>query len=82
MAVESLLAVALGTLLGGAVTAVSLTLLGTAIHRITGVAAITVPWQDLGVAVGCCALVALITSVAPAHRVLRRTRFGGSQWRP
>lgn len=82
VAVESLLAVALGTLLGGAVTAVSLTLLGTAIHRITGVAAITVPWQDLGVAVGCCALVALITSVAPAHRVLRRTRFGGSQWRP
>ncbi|MFI2352237.1 ABC transporter permease [Streptomyces sp. NPDC019443] len=68
---ETLLAVAIGTLLGLAVTAVNLMGLGTALAALSAPVTVTVPWGTVGSAAGACAVVAVVAALPPARRVTR-----------
>ncbi|MEV8316109.1 ABC transporter permease [Streptomyces sp. NPDC059900] len=54
---ESLLAVAVGTVLGLLVTGVNLGALSTGLARLSAPAGVVVPWELVGVAAGVCAVV-------------------------
>ncbi|MET7360556.1 FtsX-like permease family protein [Streptomyces sp. NPDC005562] len=68
---EALAAVAVGTLLGLAVTALNLGGLSAGLSRLSAPAAVTVPWDAFGVSVGVCALVAVSAAVTGTAGLLR-----------
>ncbi|MEV5972935.1 FtsX-like permease family protein [Streptomyces sp. NPDC051921] len=68
---ESLLATAIGAVLGLAVTALCLGALGTGLAALSAPVALTVPWGPLGSAAGVCAAVATVATVVPAWRLTR-----------
>lgn len=70
---EALVAVAAGTLLGLAVTAVNLSGLSAGLALLSVPAGVAVPWGELGVSVGVCAVVAVSAAAVGARR-----RPGGS----
>ncbi|MEV4944173.1 FtsX-like permease family protein [Streptomyces sp. NPDC053755] len=68
---EAALAVAIGTVLGLAVTAVPLAALGAGLAALSAPAALALPWEAVGAAAGVCALVASASAVLPAWRLTR-----------
>ncbi|GGV55047.1 ABC transporter permease [Streptomyces longisporoflavus] len=68
LAGESLLAVALGTTLGLAVTALNLGALSTGLAQLSAPAGIVMPWEMVGAAAGVCALVGVGAGVLGARR--------------
>ncbi|QCX78238.1 FtsX-like permease family protein [Streptomyces sp. YIM 121038] len=72
---EAALAVAVGTVLGLAVTAVGLGGLALALARLSvpgpGPLGVVVPWSAMGWCAGVCGVVAVVTGVAGAWRVTR-----------
>ncbi|MCX4818415.1 FtsX-like permease family protein [Streptomyces sp. NBC_01142] len=68
---EALLAVAVGAVLGVAVTAVSLAGLGAALASLSAPVTITVPWQTAGPALGVCAAVAALSAALSCPRPRR-----------
>ncbi|MFH8490301.1 ABC transporter permease [Streptomyces longisporoflavus] len=68
LAGESLLAVALGTTLGLAVTALNLGALSTGLAQLSAPAGIVVPWEMVGAAAGICAVVGVGAGVLGARR--------------
>ncbi|MGW1885747.1 FtsX-like permease family protein [Streptomyces sp. NPDC001970] len=75
---ESLLAVAIGVLLGGAVTAVNLTGLAAALATLSAPVTVDVPWTALGASAGACALIAVVAGVGGVAPALGRT--GRRRW--
>ncbi|MFF7991577.1 FtsX-like permease family protein [Kitasatospora xanthocidica] len=71
VAVETLLCVAAGTLLGGLGTAVSLGGSWATLTNLVGPTPVVVPWGTLGALAGCCAVIALTAAVVPAALALR-----------
>lgn len=65
---ESLLAVAVGAVLGAAVTAVNLAALGAALAALSAPVTIVVPWGAVGAALGTCAVVAALSAPAGCPR--------------
>lgn len=65
---EALVAVAAGTLLGLAVTAVNLGGLSAGLARLSAPAQVAVAWDALGASVGVCAVVAVAAGVAGVRR--------------
>ncbi|MFJ3768524.1 FtsX-like permease family protein [Streptomyces sp. NPDC090082] len=68
---EATLAVAIGTALGLAVTAVVLGMLGAALAALSAPVALVLPWGTVGAAAGVCAAVAVAASAVPAWRLTR-----------
>jgi putative ABC transport system permease protein len=68
---ETLLAVGVGAVLGAAVTAVNLAGLGAALASLSAPVTITVPWRTAALALGACALVAVVSTLPPAWRATR-----------
>ncbi|MFB6630706.1 FtsX-like permease family protein [Streptomyces sp. NPDC056362] len=68
---EATLAVAIGTALGLAVTAVVLGTLGAALAALSAPVALVLPWGTVGAAAGVCAAVAVAASAVPAWRLTR-----------
>ncbi|MFB7860427.1 FtsX-like permease family protein [Streptomyces sp. NPDC056069] len=68
---ESLLATAIGAVLGLAVTALCLGTLGTGLAALSAPVAMAVPWGALGLAAGICAAVATAAATVPAWRLSR-----------
>ncbi|NWF27064.1 ABC transporter permease [Streptomyces sp. PKU-EA00015] len=69
---EALLSVAVGAVLGAAVTAVDLAGLAVALRALSAPVAVTVPWGAAGLALGACAVVAVLSAVAGCPRTARR----------
>ncbi|WP_371527994.1 ABC transporter permease [Streptomyces sp. NBC_01283] len=65
---EALLAVAVGTVLGLAVTLLNLAALTAALTRLSAPAAMTVPWDMVGLAAGVCAVVGVGSGVLGVRR--------------
>ncbi|WP_434594203.1 FtsX-like permease family protein [Streptomyces sp. A5-4] len=65
---ESLFAVAIGAILGAAVSAVNLAGLGAALATLSVPVSVTVPWTTVGLATGVCAAVALVAALASCPR--------------
>ncbi|MFD7323680.1 FtsX-like permease family protein [Streptomyces sp. NPDC059875] len=68
---EAGLAVAIGAVLGLAVTAVNLGALGAGLAALSAPVSLTVPWAAVGTAAGACAAVAMAASALPAWRATR-----------
>ncbi|MFD8210829.1 FtsX-like permease family protein [Streptomyces sp. NPDC059695] len=68
---EAALAVAIGTALGLAVTAVVLGTLGAALATLSAPVALALPWGTVGAAAGVCGAVAVAASAVPAWRLTR-----------
>ncbi|MFJ5782580.1 FtsX-like permease family protein [Streptomyces hydrogenans] len=68
---EALLAVAIGTVLGLAVTAVVLGSLGAGLAALSAPVALAVPWAWTGAAAAVCAVVAVAAPALPAWRLSR-----------
>ncbi|MER5201907.1 FtsX-like permease family protein [Streptomyces sp. NPDC002825] len=68
---EATLAVAIGTLLGLAVTALVLGALGAGLAALSAPVALALPWAQVGAAAGVCAAVAVAASAVPAWRLTR-----------
>ncbi|WP_328398153.1 FtsX-like permease family protein [Streptomyces sp. NBC_00390] len=68
---EALLAVAVGGVLGAAVTAVNLAGLGAALASLSAPVTIAVPWGTAGLALGACAVIAPVTALLSCPRVRR-----------
>ncbi|MGA5193367.1 FtsX-like permease family protein [Streptomyces exfoliatus] len=68
---EATLAVAIGTLLGLAVTALVLGALGAGLAALSAPVALALPWGTVGAAAGACATVAVAASALPAWRLTR-----------
>ncbi|GGX64950.1 FtsX-like permease family protein [Streptomyces fructofermentans] len=73
---ESVAAVCLGVLLGGAVAAVNLAGLGAALGRLSAPVAVAVPWEALGICAAACVAVGAAASAAGCLRQLG-TGHGG-----
>ncbi|WP_407837402.1 FtsX-like permease family protein [Streptomyces sp. DSM 116496] len=69
---ESLLAVAVGTVLGTAVTAVNLAAVRAALAVLGVDSPVVVPWLAMGAVAGVCAALAALCTLLPAARTLRR----------
>lgn len=69
---ESLLAAAVGALLGTAVTAVNLAGLRAALAVLGVDSPVVVPWLPMGAVAGVCAALSALCTLAPAARALRR----------
>lgn len=69
---ESLLAAAVGALLGTAVTALNLTAMGAALTALGVDAPIAVPWLPMTAVTTACALLAALSTLLPATHALRR----------
>ncbi|MEN8654928.1 FtsX-like permease family protein [Streptomyces sp. 21So2-11] len=65
---EALFAVAIGAILGAAVSAVNLAGLGAALATLSVPVSVTVPWTTLGLATGVCAAVAAIAALVSCPR--------------
>lgn len=68
---EATLAVAIGTLLGLAVTALVLGALGAGLAALSAPVALALPWTTVGAAAGACATAAIAASALPAWRLTR-----------
>lgn len=68
---EALLAVAVGTVLGLAVTAAVLGALGAALGALSAPVTLALPWAETGAAAAVCAFVAVAASALPAWRLTR-----------
>ncbi|MEU9856830.1 ABC transporter permease [Streptomyces sp. NPDC047974] len=68
---EALLAVAVGTVLGLAVTAAVLGALGAALGALSAPVTLALPWAETGAAAAVCAAVAVAASALPAWRLTR-----------
>ncbi|MFD4374212.1 FtsX-like permease family protein [Streptomyces sp. NPDC058486] len=68
---ESLLAVAIGTVLGLAVTATVLGTLAAALSTLSAPVTLTLPWTQTATAAALCALVAIASSALPTWRLTR-----------
>ncbi|MFD3532369.1 FtsX-like permease family protein [Streptomyces sp. NPDC058664] len=68
---EATLAVAIGTVLGLAVTALVLGTLGAGLAALSAPVALALPWGTVGAAAGTCAAVAVAASALPAWRLTR-----------
>ncbi|WP_306328448.1 FtsX-like permease family protein [Streptomyces venezuelae] len=68
---EATLAVAIGTLLGLAVTALVLGALGAGLAALSAPVALALPWTTVGASAGACATVAIAASALPAWRLTR-----------
>ncbi|MFJ3786392.1 FtsX-like permease family protein [Streptomyces sp. NPDC090093] len=68
---EAALAVAIGALLGLAVTAAVLGALGAGLAALSAPVALVLPWTAVGTATGVCAVVAVAASALPAWRLTR-----------
>ncbi|MFF0477973.1 FtsX-like permease family protein [Streptomyces sp. NPDC004284] len=68
---EAALAVAIGTLLGLAVTAIVLAALGAGLAALSAPVALVLPWPVVGAAAGVCAAVAVAASGVSAWRLTR-----------
>ncbi len=68
---EATLAVAIGTLLGLAVTALVLGTLGAGLAALSAPVALALPWGTVSAAAGSCATVAVAASALPAWRLTR-----------
>ncbi|MFF4816059.1 ABC transporter permease [Kitasatospora sp. NPDC001309] len=77
VAVETLLCVTAGALLGGLGTAISVGGSWTALTALVGPTPVLVPWTVMGVLAACCAAVALPAAVLPAALALRGRDGGG-----
>lgn len=69
---ESLLVVAVGALLGLAVTTLNLAGMWAALGLLSARPTPVLPWPAIGAVVGACALLAVLASVVPAGLALRR----------
>lgn len=65
---EALLAVAVGAVLGAAVTAVNLAGLGAALAALSAPVTVVVPWATAGTAHGSCAAIAVLAATAGGRR--------------
>ncbi|MDQ0844197.1 ABC transporter permease [Streptomyces sp. V1I6] len=65
---EALLSVAVGTVLGAAITAVNLAGLGTALAALSAPVTVVVPWGTAGAALGACAAVAVLAALVSCPR--------------
>ncbi|UYQ63561.1 ABC transporter permease [Streptomyces peucetius] len=65
---EALLAVAVGAVLGAAVTAVNLAGLGAALAALSAPVTVVVPWAIAGTALGACAAIAVLAATAGCRR--------------
>ncbi|MER5310007.1 FtsX-like permease family protein [Streptomyces sp. NPDC002773] len=68
---EATLAVAIGTVLGLAVTALVLGTLGAGLAALSAPVALALPWATVGGTAGVCAAVAVAASALPAWRLTR-----------
>ncbi|WP_426364545.1 FtsX-like permease family protein [Streptomyces sp. E-08] len=68
---EATLAVAIGTALGLAVTAVVLGTLGAGLAALSAPVTLALPWGTVGAAAGVCGAVAVAASAVPAWRLTR-----------
>ncbi|MFE5590605.1 FtsX-like permease family protein [Streptomyces sp. NPDC056549] len=68
---EATLAVAIGTALGLAVTAMVLGTLGAALATLSAPVTLALPWGTVGAAAGVCGAVAIAASAVPAWRLTR-----------
>ncbi|MFJ7129709.1 ABC transporter permease [Streptomyces sp. NPDC098101] len=68
---EAALAVAIGAVLGLAVTAAVLGTLGAGLAALSAPVALVLPWTAVGTATGVCATVAITASALPAWRLTR-----------
>ncbi|MFI9294522.1 ABC transporter permease [Streptomyces gardneri] len=68
---EAVLATAIGTLLGLAVTAAVLGTLGAGLASLSAPVALVLPWAVVGAAAAVCATVAVASSALPAWRLTR-----------
>lgn len=68
---EAGLAVAIGAVLGLAVTAVNLGALGAGLGALSAPVSLSVPWGAVGAAAGACGAVAVAASALPAWRATR-----------
>ncbi|WP_329424003.1 FtsX-like permease family protein [Streptosporangium sp. NBC_01495] len=68
---EAVLVLAIGTLLGGVVTAATLAGIGIALGPVTSSMPIVVPWPPLLTIIGGCAVLTLTFSLVPVIRVVR-----------
>ncbi len=71
VAVETLLCVAAGTVLGLLGTAVSIGGSWAALTHLVGPTPVVVPWTELGALAACCAVIALTAAVLPTALALR-----------
>lgn len=71
VAAESVLVVAIGTLVGAAATAVILGAQWATLNRLAGAVPVTVPWTPIGAVALACLGIALAASVLPAWLGLR-----------
>ncbi|ALC21761.1 FtsX-like permease family protein [Streptomyces pristinaespiralis] len=65
---EALLAVAVGAVLGAAITAVNLGGLGAALAALSAPVTVVVPWGTAGAALGACATVAVLAALVSCPR--------------
>lgn len=65
---ESLLAVAIGAVLGAAVSAVNLAGLSAALTSLSVPVAVVVPWAEVGLAAGTCTVVAVVAGLLSCPR--------------
>jgi putative ABC transport system permease protein len=65
---EALLSVAVGAVLGAAITAVNLAGLGTALAALSAPVTVVVPWGTAGAALGACAAVAVLAALVSCPR--------------
>ncbi|MFD5493093.1 FtsX-like permease family protein [Streptomyces sp. NPDC127091] len=72
MCAESLLVVAVGALLGLAVTTLNLAGMWAALGLLSVRPTHVLPWPEIGAVVGACAFLAVLASVVPAGLALRR----------
>ncbi|MFD3834802.1 FtsX-like permease family protein [Streptomyces sp. NPDC058642] len=72
VAVEALLVVAVGALLGLLVTALNLGGMWGALDVQSARSPLRLPWPELGAVTGACALLAVVSAVLPAAHALRR----------
>ncbi|MCT4354566.1 FtsX-like permease family protein [Streptomyces sp. Je 1-79] len=68
---EAALAVAIGAVLGLAVTAACLGVLGAGLAALSAPVSLAVPWTAVGAAAGVCGLVATVSAALPAWRLTR-----------
>lgn len=72
VAVETLMCVAAGAVLGGLGSAISITGSWASLRQLVGATPAVVPWSTLGGLVVVCAVTALLAAVLPAALALRR----------
>ncbi|MEU7037012.1 FtsX-like permease family protein [Streptomyces sp. NPDC046237] len=68
---EAVLAVAIGAVLGLAVTAVGLGALGAGLAALSAPVAVSLPWGAVGAAAGVCGVIAVASAALPAWRLTR-----------